>query len=1030
MTEFLAFLTKATKQAIGTLQSIGAYSADREESEPMFDQEKLREISSQLKMKETQKLVSQFRNTQKDSVATQADQLIASYAQEIKDKNLHQIQQSQQSNREQNFAQTIQDNIIQLPLTKSESLMIQGIADKVFNQQTDIVMQDMTFHGSSGDIIDMSLIQSQRQQNKGEQEDHKFDFNINWHQTGQNQEIEHQQKVYVDNSNQIINNSQNDFTIQNIAKEDVFVFQPSEIEIQDVSNNFSQDMDDYFMKLKNINLPPQNLITSLHQQNDPEIKQRQQSQILINDTLKLDDEEVPQPENLQYDKFVSQNHYQTLPVTQRFYYEENQNASSHLNQVLLPQDIQQREQTLQQNQVISASKSEEVNKNQFEFNKIIDFVERQKLFKEISEIPDPSKIILTLSRGFLNLLSLVNFGRFSDLGSWPEISNEFKVNQENLSKQMRRIEKVARQKKFSDQQFHVLNDQYLNSVEIQLALKSTKRHFAFDLITFLQLGVNYMNQIVNKKIKLLTNPIDYKTQSNQKQVKLSYTSRDEKQIQVAVEKEAYKSCQVVRIMRKKIDNQGSIDNTNSLQLPFENLNKRMEKRKSLSPFKNVDNNQFDTSKQTISTINQKGLQQSFMNNNSFYNFLNTSQNPEPIQNKENSIQFNDKNIVRNRQRSLMSGSSHSRTMTPQFKIHDNNLSVCSSNQALSRKRKQRRLSMHLQATNSLQLKEQPVQVVTQVPPTPSNIVSRQHVQRKSLGTNKFSNSQLIQKCLYKELSQPRSMIRDTSINTKAKMAQTAQREKLHQQLQCIQQSLNKQASQQKQKQQKPITTRNERLINRDSILTQSQFNTNSYQFNESSKDTIASSQQITNLHQNQTKKVQNQSRNHQNTGHLKMSSSLLQPVLLNSQIMRTKADQKSDNMYRTLASNQQNHQKKPLKSNENDQSDSLKYHSKQQQKLKTERNQPSLLQTQMVKDMQKLEQTIKIISRTTNLQLSNQVQNEQYHQHQFRTQGEGIKKSTQNFGDTIKQSSKGVAPTHMTYTLQNTEEKYKQIRRI
>ena len=38
------------------------------------------------------------------------------------------------------------------------------------------------------------------------------------------------------------NQNANDFTLQNIIKEDVFNFQPSEIEIQEPSNNYSQDM--------------------------------------------------------------------------------------------------------------------------------------------------------------------------------------------------------------------------------------------------------------------------------------------------------------------------------------------------------------------------------------------------------------------------------------------------------------------------------------------------------------------------------------------------------------------------------------------------------------------------------------------------------------------------------------------------------------------------------------------------------------------------------------------------------------------
>ena len=41
-------------------------------------------------------------------------------------------------------------------------------------------------------------------------------------------------------------------------------------------------------------------------------------------------------------------------------------------------------------------------------------IERAKLFQEICEIDDPSKLILTLTRGVLNLLSLASVGRFSD----------------------------------------------------------------------------------------------------------------------------------------------------------------------------------------------------------------------------------------------------------------------------------------------------------------------------------------------------------------------------------------------------------------------------------------------------------------------------------------------------------------------------------------------------------------------------------------------------------------------------------------
>lgn len=54
-----------------------------------------------------------------------------------------------------------------------------------------------------------------------------------------------------------------------------------------------------------------------------------------------------------------------------------------------------------------------------------------------------------------------------------------------MLKQMRVFERVARMKKYSEQQVQLLDDHYLNSTEISLAFKSSKRHFAYDLIDFL-----------------------------------------------------------------------------------------------------------------------------------------------------------------------------------------------------------------------------------------------------------------------------------------------------------------------------------------------------------------------------------------------------------------------------------------------------------------------------------------------------------------------------------------------------------------
>jgi hypothetical protein len=57
---------------------------------------------------------------------------------------------------------------------------------------------------------------------------------------------------------------------------------------------------------------------------------------------------------------------------------------------------------------------------------------------------------------------------------------------------MRAFENHARLRRYSEQQANVLQEQYLMATEVQLALKSSKRHFALDLIQFFQQAVSYM----------------------------------------------------------------------------------------------------------------------------------------------------------------------------------------------------------------------------------------------------------------------------------------------------------------------------------------------------------------------------------------------------------------------------------------------------------------------------------------------------------------------------------------------------------
>jgi hypothetical protein len=56
------------------------------------------------------------------------------------------------------------------------------------------------------------------------------------------------------------------------------------------------------------------------------------------------------------------------------------------------------------------------------------------------------------------------------------------------------------------------------STEVQLALKSSKRHFALDLIQFFQQSISFMQLVIEKKIKPLTNPVNIKNNNRNQSV--------------------------------------------------------------------------------------------------------------------------------------------------------------------------------------------------------------------------------------------------------------------------------------------------------------------------------------------------------------------------------------------------------------------------------------------------------------------------------------------------------------------------------
>ena len=83
------------------------------------------------------------------------------------------------------------------------------------------------------------------------------------------------------------------------------------------------------------------------------------------------------------------------------------------------------------------------------------------------------------------MLSLVENGRFCDSSSWHEVKVHL-YKKEAFFKRLRNFESNLRLVKFKDSQVRTLRGQYLASSEIDMALKSSSRHFAADLIDFLQ----------------------------------------------------------------------------------------------------------------------------------------------------------------------------------------------------------------------------------------------------------------------------------------------------------------------------------------------------------------------------------------------------------------------------------------------------------------------------------------------------------------------------------------------------------------
>ncbi|CDW80019.1 UNKNOWN [Stylonychia lemnae] len=672
----------------------------------------------------------------------------------------------------------------------------------------------------------------------------------------------------------------NDFTLQNIIKEDVFNFQPSEIEINEGSNNYSQDI----MK---INLNHMNLFWT----------------------------------------------------------------ETAITGVRMISKIHQ----LQMTRIFSISLTHPALIN---FTQIIDSIDRKKLLQEMADIEDPSKIIIMMSRGLLNLLNLANNGRFSDKVSWPEIRNEFRVNNVQLIKQMRLFERIARLKRFSEHQTKVLNDQYLNSIEISLALKSTKRHFAFDVITYLQQGVHYMGLIIDKKIQQLTNPMDYQTNSQNRQ-KLK-----QKQEAKSKETDDNRHSRAFQILRRKQTDHSLNPADKDKLLPFGNIKNRFEAKRNLSPFQTtrnlISNTRLQKGGNTQSFIQQQ--EKSKAEDIGETSVMNIQNGSNHFKNKKDSckyitqvLQEKDKEQSQKRSRSYLSSISHNRTLTPQFKLSDNSLSI-SSNQGQKRQKRKNQMSVHLNKSNHFsktlknnscwddnqmdepQLDGYPLQ--QQVVFTDENLLEQHE--------NHLVNAEFLK-------TQSRISMPDKDL----KQSVISQREKLADQLKSIQQQILKRPRSIERKYQKTY---------------HQNFKTSALGQNYSSIQPIGKSNINANANPSiNTQQVKpNQKPQSANKNQLPSTiqqpyQSLLQPVLTKSrEANKPQINQNSSTQQQQQSASHQDIQQRTMITQiinkENDSQKSKGYTTAKKKDL------PSWTQNQVLKEKQKLEQTIKNITRNTNQQ--------------------------------------------------------------
>lgn len=100
------------------------------------------------------------------------------------------------------------------------------------------------------------------------------------------------------------------------------------------------------------------------------------------------------------------------------------------------------------------------------------------------------------------MVSIFHTGRFADHGNqWDECLRQ--VCELKFIRSIRHLDKVGRKKRFKQSTVSKLKLAYLDSLEIQLALKSSKKHFAFALIRLLEEGVIFMQKVLDGKVALL-----------------------------------------------------------------------------------------------------------------------------------------------------------------------------------------------------------------------------------------------------------------------------------------------------------------------------------------------------------------------------------------------------------------------------------------------------------------------------------------------------------------------------------------------